>query len=57
MCQYIHNLLIISFPLIIGISGSSFYMNDGSDLKSPVSASDTVMERVNEVVDGKCEDQ
>ena len=57
MCQCIHNLLTISFPLIIGISGSSFYMNDGSDLKSPVSASDTVMERVNEVGDGRCEDQ
>ena len=57
MCQCIHNLLTISFPLIIGISGSSFYMKDGSDLKSPVAASDTVMERVNEVGDGRCEDQ
>ena len=57
MCQCIHKLLTISFPLIIGISGSSFYMNDGRDLKSPVAASDTVMERVNEVGDGRCEDQ
>ena len=56
MCQSILNLFVITFPLIIGISGKSFYKKDDNDPKPPLAASNTIMEKVKEVGDGKDED-